>query len=196
MGIGVDTSRVSDSTNPKDLIGEKKAPLWLIPGPALIVLSWVMSLGARKYGPYNWRQQKIKLTVYLAAAQRHILSCLDGEWIDPESGHAHLGHAMACAAIVLDAHATGNLIDDRPPAGVSAKLIAETMVKDAPTISFPPMGTALPPSAMDLEIADQLNVPVPTRVVTYDPDRCPEHPYPDQPEWRCAYNRGHDGKHV
>jgi hypothetical protein len=32
----------------------------------------------------------------------------------------HLGHAKACLGILLDAEATGNLIDDRPLAAADA----------------------------------------------------------------------------
>jgi hypothetical protein len=112
--------------NPKDILGLEKAPLRLIPGPSLVRLSKAMELGAKKYGPYNWRAKAVRYSVYLEAAMRHILSALDGEDLDRESGQPHAAHAMACMAIVLDAQATGNLIDDRPTPGVTAQLIAET----------------------------------------------------------------------
>lgn len=121
-----------DQTNPKDLIGLRKPPLRLIPASALIYLSKVMGLGAAKYGPYNWREKKVRRTVYLEAAMRHILQALDGEDIDPESGVPHEAHAMACMAIVLDALATGNLVDDRPIKGVAARLIVELTDADGP----------------------------------------------------------------
>lgn len=119
-----------DGTNPKDLIGEKKPPLWLVPASATIYESKVFALGAKKYGPYNWREKKVRATVYLTAAMRHILSSLDGEDIDPESGQPHIAHARACTGILLDALATGNLVDDRPTKGVAAKLIAELTEKE------------------------------------------------------------------
>ncbi len=118
-----------DETNPKDRIGDTKPPLRLVPPPALVKIAMVMGLGAKKYGPYNWREKKVRYTVYLEAALRHIYSALDGEEIDPESGQPHTAHAAACMAILLDAQATGNLIDDRPPAGCAAKLIAELTAK-------------------------------------------------------------------
>src|SRR5712664_2550430 len=90
-------------TNPKDLIGKKKPMLWLVPSALLIIVSKVMELGAKKYGPYNWRTQKVQSTVYITAAMRHLLSSLDGEDIDPESGQPHIAHADACCAILLDA---------------------------------------------------------------------------------------------
>lgn len=114
-----------DSTNPKDLIGATKPPLSLVPPTALVFLAKVMELGAKKYGPYNWRQNKVKTTIYIDAALRHLLSYFDGESADTESNMSHLAHVMACMAIVLDAEATGNLVDDRPTAGKTAELIRE-----------------------------------------------------------------------
>lgn len=110
--------------NPKDLLGMKKPPLTLVPAALPIITAMVMKLGAHKYGPYNWRLNAVRRTVYLEAAWRHILSALDGEDADPESGMPHEAHAAACMAIVLDALVTGNLVDDRPTPGVAAKLIA------------------------------------------------------------------------
>ncbi len=39
---------------------------------------------------------------------------LEGQEKADDSGCHHLGHARACLGILLDAQATGNLIDDRP----------------------------------------------------------------------------------
>jgi hypothetical protein len=52
-----------------------------------------------------------------------MLAWLDGEDNAEDSGQHHLGHALACIAIILDAEATGNLADDRPTPGAAAKLI-------------------------------------------------------------------------
>jgi len=111
--------------NPKDIVGETKPGVHLVPPPALVRLAKVMELGAKKYGPYNWRDHAVQYHVYVSAALRHLLSAFDGEDIDPESGQSHLAHAMACCAILIDAGETGNLIDDRPKAGVAGKLIAD-----------------------------------------------------------------------
>lgn len=96
----------------------------------MVILSRVMALGAAKYGPYNWRDNSVAGSVYVSAAERHLASWFDGESIDPESGVSHLGHAMACMAIILDAEATGNLIDDRPKPGATSRLIKELTVAD------------------------------------------------------------------
>lgn len=113
--------------NPKDKLGIKKVPLHLIPPSALIEEAMCMSDGAKKYGPYNWREEgkPVTVTVYIAAAMRHLLSFLDGEDLDPESGHSHLGHNRAGIGVLIDAMACGNAIDDRPPKGPATKLLEQ-----------------------------------------------------------------------
>lgn len=136
-------SQREQGINPKDAIGLTKPPLRLLPAAALLFLARVLGLGAKKYGPYNWRTAKVRYTVYLEAAMRHILSALDGEEIDPESGQPHAAHAMACMAILLDAKATGNLVDDRPTPGVAASLIKElTETPAGSTEAAPPTRVA------------------------------------------------------
>ena len=119
------TSKVQ-GVNPKDLLGIKKAPLRLVPPALTIETAPVMALGAAKYGPYNWREYPVKLSVYLEAIQRHLLAVLDGQWLDPESGRPHLAHISACAGIIFDAKEIGNLVDDWPVnEGPAAALLAE-----------------------------------------------------------------------
>ena len=74
-----------------------------------------MGLGARKYGPFNWRTSPVRATVYIAAAKRRLAQWLDGQNDDPESGVSHLAHARACLGILLDAQSLGKVVDDRPP---------------------------------------------------------------------------------
>ena len=114
-----------DGENPKDRIGVHKPPLHLIPPAAEILESTVMALGAKKYGAFNWRTANVKASVYVAAARRHLLQWFDGQNDDTESCVSHLAHARACLGILLDAAATGHLIDDRPSPGVSAQLIEQ-----------------------------------------------------------------------
>lgn len=125
---------IEDDTNPKDHVGATKPPLHLVPPALLLYLSRVMGLGAAKYGPYNWRTKKVKYSIYLDAAMRHLLAALDGESDDPESGMPHLAHVAACCGIILDAQVTGNLIDDRPAKGKAAELTRWlTRTPSAPT---------------------------------------------------------------
>lgn len=122
--------------NPKDRVSAGKPPLHLIPPAAEILESVVMSLGARKYGPFNWRSAKVRATVYIAAAKRHLAQWLDGDNDDSESGVSHLAHARACLGILLDAQATGNLVDDRPTPGVATRLIVQH-TSDPPLVQAP-----------------------------------------------------------
>lgn len=105
--------------NPKTLAGSKKPDLSVVPPVSLLHLATAMMNGAEKYGPFNWREQPISYRPYLAAAMRHLASCLDGEDFSADTVEAglpvhHLGHVMACCAIVLDAIHCGTLNDNRP----------------------------------------------------------------------------------
>lgn len=116
---------MSDQTNPKDKLGIKKAPLRLVPPALEIYTSLPMMVGGVKYDPYNWRGKAVRQSIYLEAAKRHILALLDGEDTDEETGGPHEASVAACMAIVLDARATGNLIDDRPPKGAAAQALKD-----------------------------------------------------------------------
>lgn len=70
--------------------------------------------GAEKYGPYNWRENDVVAHIYIDAAMRHLMAWFEGQETATDSGVHHLGHAIACCAILLDAQANNNLIDDRP----------------------------------------------------------------------------------
>lgn len=118
-----------DDINPKTLRGQLRVDLSLVPSAGLIHCAHSFMDGARKYNPYNWRDKKVPARIYIAAAQRHLLDWLDGEEVASDSKAHHLGHAMACCAIILDAMETGNLIDDRPKKGSAAKLLAKLEVE-------------------------------------------------------------------
>lgn len=118
-------------TNPKSAHGATKPSLALIPGTALVAEAVVFGLGAKKYGPYNWRIDPVSSMTYLNAALRHIHSAIDGEDIDPESGESNLAHARACMAILIDAAACNSLVDDRPPAAPTSDHIRVKTLKVA-----------------------------------------------------------------
>lgn len=100
--------------NPKTLAAVDKPALSLCPEAALVAWAGAMKLGANKYGAWNWRQTGVAASVYADAMARHWAAWKEGEDLDPESRLSHLGHVMACCAILLDAQANGVLIDDRP----------------------------------------------------------------------------------
>lgn len=100
-----------DEANPKDTLGAAKPQMGLV--PLVEAVARVMELGAKKYGPYNWRSKAVKKMVYVHAALRHLMAWVGGQSKDPESGESHLAHVAACMLIVLDAEAHGKAIDDR-----------------------------------------------------------------------------------
>ena len=109
--------------NPKALVGRAKVRQHFVPPIARLVEGIVMELGAKKYGPFNWRKDPIRATDYIDAIRRHLDAWEDGQDLDEESAVSHLGHIRACCAILLDAEAIGNLIDDREKGFVIADLL-------------------------------------------------------------------------
>ena len=116
-------------SNPKDLLGAKKPDMTKIPAVALLWEALAMMDGGGKYGPYNWRANKVIASIYVAAAKRHIDEWFEGGEVAEDSGCHHLGHARACLGILLDAQATGNLIDDRPVVAGSTEAYLRVMAE-------------------------------------------------------------------
>jgi hypothetical protein len=100
-------------SNPKSALGIKKAPLHLVSPIALAWEAAAFAEGGMKYGPYNFREDAVAATVYIAAALRHLQAYAMGEDLAQDSNLPHLAHCRACCAILIDAEATGKLIDDR-----------------------------------------------------------------------------------
>lgn len=101
--------------NPKQAQGDKKVPMCLFPDTAVIEGARAFDDGAQKYGPYNWREIGVVASTYNSAAKRHLAQWFNGEDVDPVSGVSHLGHALACVALLIDSIAARKLNDDRPP---------------------------------------------------------------------------------
>lgn len=109
--------------NPKTVIGMSKPSVRAVPPVALFHLGAAMTDGETKYGRFNWREKRVTLSVYYDAIHRHLAGWWDGEDHAQDSGVHHLGHIMACCAILLDAASVGNLNDDRI-AGPTPDLLA------------------------------------------------------------------------
>jgi|DEB0MinimDraft_6_1074348.scaffolds.fasta_scaffold168765_2 hypothetical protein len=107
-----------EAINPKEAQGAKKVPLSKVPPVALAYQALVHEAGDADYGPRNWRDSRVLMSVYLDAAMRHILSMVDGEDLDPKSGLPHAAHAAACMNIIMDGSYQGTLEDDRPTKGM------------------------------------------------------------------------------
>jgi hypothetical protein len=100
-------------TNPKDMIATNKVPFHLWPETASAYGAMGFLDGALKYGRSNWRHAGVKASTYYDAARRHLNAWFEGEDNDPQSGVPHLGHALACIAILVDAIEAKKLNDDR-----------------------------------------------------------------------------------
>jgi hypothetical protein len=79
----------------------------LLPPSALLAISRVLTFGAKKYSPDNWKHVVGAKERYLDAMLRHILAYNSGEILDQESGENHLAHAGCCLLFLLDASETG-----------------------------------------------------------------------------------------
>lgn len=120
---------MTKSTNPKRAFGIRKPSPHFIPPIAIIEESVVMAMGAEKYGAWNWTQDSVDASTYYSAAMRHLMSWFAGENNDPETGVSHLAHVRACMAILLDALAIGNLVDDRPKATADVAAAIQMLTK-------------------------------------------------------------------
>lgn len=100
--------------DPKASQAIQKPQLQLIPPSLNNEAAKALSRGAVKYGPWNWRENKVELMTYLGAMKRHIDCLIEGEDVDPDTGAHHLGCVAAGCGIVLDARKHGTLVDNRP----------------------------------------------------------------------------------
>lgn len=114
-----------DEVNPKTRLGQKKPSISAVPMGALMHCAMAMMDGVDKYGLYNWREKDVPARIYIDAIYRHLACWTDGEERASDSHVHHLGHIMACCAILLDAQAHGCLIDDRGIPGTAPDVIAE-----------------------------------------------------------------------
>lgn len=89
-----------------------------------------MQDGADKYGPFNWQDTPIQASIYYDAIQRHLMAWFTGEDVDPHSkSHGlHLASVMAGCSILIDAYATGKIVDDRPKKAASAAEAIERII--------------------------------------------------------------------
>lgn len=77
-------------------------PRWdLVPTGVLGQLVDVLTVGAKKYSPDNWKHVEDCRNRYYAAMMRHIDSWWEGESDDPETGLHHLAHAICCAMFLI-----------------------------------------------------------------------------------------------
>lgn len=112
-------------TNPKQFYGDQKVPLHLFPMPAIVLGCMAFLEGREKYGLDNFRGSHVEAMTYVRAALSHIQLWAEGEWVPSDTPVPHLGLALACIAILIDAYYAGSLIDDRKYPGGYVKAVAE-----------------------------------------------------------------------
>jgi len=114
--------------NPKTRMGNAKLPFHLLPVPAMIEQSLAHADGGFKYMPNNWHDEPISVSVYAGAILRHLIHFLMGENRADDSQVHHLGHIMACCAMVIDSQVRGTLNDNRAGMDMDAY---HTLLEDA-----------------------------------------------------------------
>jgi len=79
-----------------------KPEMYLVPPLALLEVGKVLTYGAKKYSPDNWRKLDNLQERYTSAAMRHILAHMSGEECDDETNMSHLAHAICCLLFKLE----------------------------------------------------------------------------------------------
>jgi hypothetical protein len=62
----------------------------------------ILTFGAEKYEPDNWKHVPDSKRRYFDAMQRHLWAWKEGEQDDPETGKNHLAHAMCCLMFLYE----------------------------------------------------------------------------------------------
>lgn len=116
--------------NPKQVYGDKKPDLRLLPLTGQLAQWEAHKDGALKYGPFNWRETPVEANTYINAAKRHLELYAAGEEVARDTQVQNLGAVMACCAILIDAAAHDTLIDNRYISPVDCDVLeaAENMV--------------------------------------------------------------------
>jgi hypothetical protein len=83
-------------------LDQGKAMLSLIPPSLIFEVGKVLTFGAQKYAPNNWKYVENAEERYKDALLRHLFSYLDGEETDSETGFSHLSHVATNVAFLIE----------------------------------------------------------------------------------------------
>jgi hypothetical protein len=84
----------------------------LLPPLALKATADVLTFGAEKYEPGNWKHVPDSINRYFDAAQRHMWAWKEGEQIDSDSGRHHLAHAICCLMFLYEHDILYSVVDN------------------------------------------------------------------------------------
>lgn len=108
-----------------------KAPMQLLPYPALKAIAMVLAFGAQKYDAWNWTKG-MAWSRLIGAAERHLGEFKIGNDSDEESGLLHLAH-LGCCVLFLLTYQLCRLGEDDRFTGFRAEpvetLVAQPLVK-------------------------------------------------------------------
>lgn len=95
---------------------QDKPRMDLLDAYAMEQLALVLTYGAKKYAPNNWRKG-ISFSRLIAAMLRHTFLFMLGKDNDEETGLCHMAHAMCCAMFLVWMAKHKRSYDDRwsPP---------------------------------------------------------------------------------
>lgn len=74
----------------------------LVPPNALEAMVEILTFGAEKYEPDNWKRVPDAKRRYFDALQRHLWAWKKGEQCDQETGKNHLAHALCCLMFLYE----------------------------------------------------------------------------------------------
>jgi len=81
---------------------DKDKPKWnLLPWSEVEDVVKVLTFGAKKYAPDNWKFVDDANNRYMDAAMRHLVAVQTTESHDDESGESHIAHAICCLLFML-----------------------------------------------------------------------------------------------
>lgn len=108
-------SNIQPLTNAAWKFDTNKPRMDLLDAEALEGLAAVLSFGAEKYAPNNWRKG-MQYSRLSGALLRHLFAIQRGEDIDPESGLPHIDHVGCCWMFLSNymKNAKYKSLDDRP----------------------------------------------------------------------------------
>lgn len=93
---------LSDDSGRLGVKFDKDKPKWnLLPWDELEDVVHVLTFGAKKYAPDNWKFVDDANNRYMDAAMRHLVAHQQGETRDSESGESHIAHAICCLLFML-----------------------------------------------------------------------------------------------